>query len=209
MVVVRTEQLFRIRSRLTAIMTRLARPFAAVLASFLAVGVTTLSAQITTSLVSPASVVHEYVWAASAIPARGDIPPNLQVSVVHRQLVVKMLSRSPTFRRQMLRIAAATQLTVRLQSAPPSSHPGLRATTEFVRKANGKLLANVDIVWSSNGVELIAHELEHIIEQLDGVDLVGKASRPNSGVYATGDGGDLFETTRAKRVGLQVAREVQ
>ena len=205
-------------------MTRLWRHLAPVLASLscIVVAVTTVSAQITpatalldwapngsASVVSPASVVHEYVSAAAAIPARGDIPPNMQVSLVYRQLVVKMLSHSPTFRRQMLRIAAATHLTVSLQSAYPSTHQGLRATTEFSRDSKGNLSSNIEIVPLKDNVELIAHELEHVIEQLDGVDLAAKLRRPNSGVYATGDSGNLFETTRAKRVGFQVAREVE
>jgi hypothetical protein len=167
------------------------------------------SAQIAASLVSPASVVHEYVSATYAIPARADIPLNLEVCAIYRPLVMKMLNRSPTFRRQMLRIAAATHLTIHLQSALPSSHQGLRATTGFVRTADGQLLANVDIVQSNTPVELIAHELEHVIEQLDGVDLAARVGRSNSGVYLTGGNGDVFETTRAKRIGLQVAREVQ
>lgn len=191
----------------TPIMTRLQRHFAAVLVSCVAIGVTTLSAQITTSLVSPTSVVHEYV--SSAIPARGDIPPNMQVSVVYRQLVVDMLSRSPTFRRQMLRIAAATRLTVCLQPALPSWLQGVRAKTEFSRDSRGSLSANIEIVPLDNDVELIAHELEHVVEQLDGVDLAAKAGQPSSGVRATGDMGGLFETTRAVRIGLQVAREVE
>jgi hypothetical protein len=154
-------------------------------------------------------VVHEYVSAASAIPARADIPQNLEVCALYRPVVIKMLNRSPTFRRQLLRIAAATHLTIHLQPALPSSQQGLRAKTDFVRKADGQLLANIDIVRSDSPVELIAHELEHVIEQLDGIDLAAKVGRPNSGVYLTGERGDLFETTRARRIGLQVAREAR
>jgi len=207
MVVVRAEQLSPIESRLTVIMARLR--LALVVASCVAVSAATLSAQISLSLVSPASVVRQYVSAASAIPIGGDIPPNMHVSAIYRPLVVKMLSRSPTFRRQMLRIAAATQLSVALQPARPSTHQGLRATTQFSRKNEETLSANIEIVQMKDDVELIAHELEHVIEQLDGVDLAATLRRPDSGVYATGDSGDLFETTRAKRIGLQVAREVQ
>jgi hypothetical protein len=203
------EQHFRIQSRLITIMTRLRRHVAVVLASWLSVCVTTASAQTTRSLISSASVVHEYVSAASAIPGRGDIPPNMSVAVIYRQLVVKMLDRSPTFRRQMLRISAATELTVRLQPALPSSHEGMRATTALSRNSLGHLSANIEIVGHDNDVELIAHELEHVIEQLDGVDLAAKISQRRSGVRATGNRGDLFETTRAMRVGLQVAREVE
>lgn len=190
-------------------MTRLRRHRAAVLASCIVVAATTVSAQITASLVSPSSVVREYVSAASAIPGRGAIPSNLEVSVIYRRLVVTMLSRSPTFRRQMLRISAASRLTVRLYPASPSSHQGMRATTAFARQADGTLLANIEIVRLNGDVELIAHELEHVIEQLDDVDLAAKVGQPNSGVYATGDSGVLFETTRATRVGLQVAREAR
>jgi hypothetical protein len=177
------------------------------LALCVTVAVATLSAQMTPSVVSPVSVVGEYVSAAAVIPARGDIPPNLQVSVIYRQLVANTLGRSPTFRRQMLRIAAAAHLTVRLQSSLSSSHPGFRATTEFFRDGKGNLTANIEIAGLSDA-GLIAHELEHVIEQLDGVDLAAKLSRPNSGVFASGNG-DLFETTRARRIGLQVAKEVR
>jgi len=147
-------------------MTRWRRPFAPVLMWCMVAAAAPASAQVATSLVSPASVVHEYV-------------------------------------------SAASRLTVRLQSPFTSSPQGLRATTVFERKVDGQLVANVDIAWSTSPVELIAHELEHVIEQLDGVDLAAKLRRPDSGVFVTGEGGNVFETTRAKRVGLQVAREVQ
>lgn len=57
-------------------------------------------------------------------------------------------------------------------------------------------------------VELIAHEIEHVIEQLDGVDLRVRATLPASGVRSR-DHGDEFETTRAIRVGRMVAAEVR
>ena len=43
-------------------------------------------------------------------------------------------------------------------------------------------------------VEMIAHEFEHIIEQLDEVDLIQKARRSRSGVRATDGVRSLFET---------------
>jgi hypothetical protein len=120
-----------------------------------------------------------------------------------------MLRESPTFRRQLLRIAGATQsLTVRLQWVPPSWLGGLRAVTHFTTEPSGHVSANIDIVRQENDVELIAHEIEHVIEQLDHVDLRAKAGQPNSGVH-TFDGGGVFETNRAIRVGVQVAEEVR
>ena len=56
--------------------------------------------------------------------------------------------------------------------------------------------------------ELIAHEFEHIIEQLDGVDLGAHAAQPHTGVTAIGHRRDIFETMRAKRAGLKVVSEL-
>ena len=55
---------------------------------------------------------------------------------------------------------------------------------------------------------MVAHELEHIIEQLDDVDLREKARRARSGVRLI-QGNDLvFETLRARRIGRRVLEEV-
>jgi hypothetical protein len=56
-------------------------------------------------------------------------------------------------------------------------------------------------------VELIAHEFEHILEQLDGIDLTRWIGR--SGVHRVG-GGETdrpIETQRAQRMGRIVAGE--
>jgi hypothetical protein len=65
----------------------------------------------------------------------------------------------------------------------------------------------VEIMDHDNQEELIAHELEHVIEQLDGIDLHALASRPATGVHVCADG--AFETTRAVKVGRAVAGEVR
>ena len=54
--------------------------------------------------------------------------------------------------------------------------------------------------------ELIAHEFEHIIEQLDGVDLAIMSRLRSTGVKRVGEV-DAFETRRAIVTGLRVARE--
>jgi hypothetical protein len=58
-----------------------------------------------------------------------------------------------------------------------------------------------------NAVEMIAHEFEHIIEQLDEVDLGRKARRARSGVHAIDGAGLVFETKRALHIGLRVVEE--
>jgi hypothetical protein len=128
---------------------------------------------------------------------------------MYRELIETMLSESPTFRRQMLRIAGARELTIYLKMTAPLWARSVRATTQVVRTGNGLLAANIEIAPLHSDIELIAHELEHVIEQLDEVDLPAKAAQHDSGVYATTGGGVLFETIRATRIGQQVAREVR
>ena len=83
----------------------------------------------------------------------------------------------------------------------------MRAMTRFTR-SDGGISAVVDIGFHQNLEELIAHELEHVIEQLDGIDLAARAARPDTGVVAVGYRGGMFETTRAKRAGLKVLFEL-
>jgi hypothetical protein len=60
---------------------------------------------------------------------------------------------------------------------------------------------------SSDHAELIAHELEHIIEQIEGIDLRSMARVRNSGVYQM----ELaaFETDRAQEAGRTVRTETR
>lgn len=133
------------------------------------------------------------------------VPPNLDVTSLHRALVEQMLERSPTFRRQCLRIAAAPSLTVTIRTRHVSASAGVRAQTQFVTTPSSRLHAVVEIIAMQDLAELIAHELEHVIEQLDGVDLRVRAAEASTGVRHTGGGS--FETVRAVRVGRAVAAE--
>jgi hypothetical protein len=85
----------------------------------------------------------------------------------------------------------------------------VRARTSITR-VDGELRAAAVRVNAGDGlavVELVAHEFEHILEQLDGVVLSAWAGR--SGVYRVG--GDAtdgpFETERARQIGRRVAGE--
>ncbi len=158
---------------------------------------------------SRVSVVHEYVPAGAIAPGPATVPSNFKVSSVYHDLVNEMLGRSPTFRRQIMRIAGAQHLTIYLQAGHPPWPRNVRATTRFERDPMGKLSAWIEIMPLNAQVELIAHEIEHVIEQLDDVDLERKADRSNSGVRSNMMGGAGFETTRATRTGLQVAQEVR
>lgn len=152
--------------------------------------------------------VHQYV-ASEAIPRQLAIPPNISVSDVYRPLVESMLRGSPTFRRQCVRIAGESMLSVSLVVDPPPKRYSARATTRLTRNDRGWLSAAVHISPLEDTEELIAHELEHIIEQLDGVDLAKHAAKPRTGVVAIDPSGSVFETVRARRMGLKVVSELR
>jgi hypothetical protein len=146
------------------------------------------------------------VAATSAIADPEPLPPNLFVPPSHDKLVSEMWRRSATFRRQGRRIAEDTGLVVRVHLNPLVPGESARATTRVTRQV-GSLAADVSIRDTGCFVELLAHELEHVLEQLDRIDLAAAAQRPGRAVWVAGDGS--FETIRAIHVGRQVAAEVQ
>jgi hypothetical protein len=133
------------------------------------------------------------------------LPSNLHVAPMYREMVESMADQSPTFKAQLLRIANAPRVTVHVEIVQHII--GARAATRMVRQLDG-LTAQIEVARHDNVVELIAHEIEHVIEQIDGVDLAGSASLSNGGIYSITAGGTVFETERAKRVGRPVAQEV-
>jgi hypothetical protein len=115
-----------------------------------------------------------------------------------------MWRQSPTFRRQLLRLGGVGQL--RITFSVQCQTKGNRAHTRVERLADTSLSADVCLGNNMREFdELIAHELEHILEQVDGVNL---ADRARHHCHHVNDGGGGFETGRAKDVGLMVAREM-
>jgi hypothetical protein len=151
--------------------------------------------------------VREYV--AAELPAGDDLvlPPNLLISPQNRPLLERMLRHSAMFQRQCIRIANAPWLAVTIEFVAAHSTQGGRARTQIVRRDRA-LNAAISVALLGDYVELIAHEIEHVIEQLDGIDLPSKAMVAESGVWQVGKD-DTFETTRAIRIGRKVANEVR
>ena len=140
-----------------------------------------------------------------AISADVDVPANLSFPPMYRDAIAAMVRHSAMFRRQCLRLAAAPHLTVTLRIF---HHPyGPKARTTIRRTADNRLSAIVDIQPLGDHEELIAHEIEHIIEQLDEVDLAERAELRGSGVRLCAD--LTFETERAIHVGRLVARQAR
>jgi hypothetical protein len=135
------------------------------------------------------------------------LPPNVAIAEVFRSAVASMLRSSPTFRRQCSRIARSSELHVVIERSILPSVPTDSALTRVTRGAGGRLDADVQIGSLDDSVTLIAHEFEHILEQLDEVDLFAMAARSGTGVRADFRYGH-FETERAVAAGKRVADEV-
>jgi len=133
---------------------------------------------------------------------------SLRIAPALHDVVADLCRRSPTFRRQVARLADADGLTVtvRLGAFQPTS--SWRAQTVITQVGGHVRSADVQVPAGDGRLvaELIAHEFEHILEQLDGVDLkrwVGSSGVRRVGAPETGP----IETERANQVGRLVAGE--
>jgi hypothetical protein len=137
----------------------------------------------------------------------GALPPNLEIPAIYRADVVRLVERSPTLRRQCTAIAAAA-VTVRVvvhDVAPLLDE--CRASGTFRRLPSGRLDARIDLPFNRDFPELLAHELEHVLEQIEGLRLSDLADRRAGGVKRTRGG--AFETLRARNAGRAAALEVE
>lgn len=134
------------------------------------------------------------------------IPSGVQVSDDLRRHMEVMLQRSTTFREQCLRLEAPGMRVVVQRDVELLDRP-YRARTTIARTVGGVLVATVSISAYGDPTEWLAHEFEHLIEQLDGVRVRQLAAGRDRGVWATNGG--MFETSRAIRVGRLVKDEMR
>jgi hypothetical protein len=130
------------------------------------------------------------------------LPPTIDLEDGFEPVTRWMLEHSPTFRQQC-RVLTASHLSasVRYALRPPGAGPRARAV--FRERSSGLLIADIEIGVSPDLGELLAHEFEHVIEQLDGVDL-HRLARQGQAVKMP-DG--AFETKRAIAAGQRAMGE--
>src|SRR5258706_7205944 len=123
---------------------------------------------VTCLLVVFAPLVAARQVSASPI-CESSLPSNINAGNLEPDLI-ELLQRSETFRQQCARIAATRVLrvTVRVGLAVGA---GGRAQTIIHRYDAGGLRAEVTLGFAEDYFELLAHEFEHILEQVDGVRL--------------------------------------
>lgn len=161
------------------------------------------------------------VISGRAVPQRGDadarshcappptslapiIPRNWIVPGVVRSLILTMLQQSPTFRRQCARLSEHPDLVIDIELV--MGLPERHAQSLLERNGSGRrATVQIELRRPALYVEYIAHELEHVLEYLEGVDLPRLARNGVDGVVRAGD---WYETTRAQSIGCAVAREV-
>ena len=137
--------------------------------------------------------------------ARLTIPSSIQMPPGFDRVLERIYHRSPTFRTQYDRLVAHPHLTIRifLNVRLPSY---CRAFTRVGRHGR-TIRADMHLPPSSDHSELLAHEFEHLLEQIEGVDLRQLALVPGSGIYEIET--ELYESERAKAAGRAVAKEVR
>ena len=133
------------------------------------------------------------------------LPRNLLLPEIVRPLAELMWRRSPTFRRQCARLAENAAVIVHIQLDSRARH-GRHALTRVSRHDPGlTAMVKIELRRPELYVELIAHELEHVLEHIDGVDLPRLAHQRLNGVM---NSGGEYETARARAVGQAVVREM-
>lgn len=120
-----------------------------------------------------------------------------------RAVVDTAWRHSATFRDQCRKLAAAGAVMV---IEPVTSRQTLRARTRIGRTEAGVASAHAYVRPADNTLELIAHELEHVLEYVDGVKFLLEAGTGGSGVSLRGG---AYETRRAVAAGRRVAKEVR
>jgi len=134
------------------------------------------------------------------------LPANIQVSPYLQSTFEQLLHRSQTFDAQCRRIAAASHVRITIVATPgPRATLEPRASSRITRHVFGALRVVVEIPVNSDHAELIGHELEHVIEQIEGIDLPGLARDGAPDVTEVQRG--IYETMRAKLAGLAIADE--
>ena len=135
------------------------------------------------------------------------IPANMIVDRAIAPMVMRAISEVETIRRQCGLIASASHLRVSIRLHPGRLIGGTRAQATITRYAFGAIRVEITLPVTSRHIEMLAHELEHVIEQLEGARLHELVGQRHSGVRRFADG--AFETRRAEQAGRAAEREVE
>jgi hypothetical protein len=134
------------------------------------------------------------------------LPPESDIPAMSHSLLDDMWRGSATFRRQWTRVAAA-RVRIAIAFDRSSASDSVHAQSEITRKPDLRVRISLRLA-DRAATEYLAHELEHVLEQLDEVDLAHAVASHVHGAKANGTP-PVFETRRAIVIGRVVAAEVQ
>lgn len=131
------------------------------------------------------------------------LPANIELPHDLANVLQQLHDRSPTFRAQCERLALAANIRVfiRLDTSIPSRCQAFTIIQRFGRE----IRADVHLPPGRLLTKLVAHEFEHLLEQIEGLDLRALSRTRGSGVREIER--EIFETDRASRAGRVVAAE--
>jgi hypothetical protein len=153
----------------------------------------------------PASTL--FIGAADALSSDAwEWSDAIQVSREIRPQLQTMLRSSALFRAQYRRIADSRRVFVGVRVNAGLVESTIRARSIIRRYASGLIVAVVQLP-PGRHEELIAHEFEHIIEQLDGQGLQWLARARTGEAWYTRQ--DTIETRRAADAGRAVLNQLR
>jgi hypothetical protein len=128
-------------------------------------------------------------------------PCRLVVKPSLRDVIEAGWERSATLKQQCVELAAARAVvTLEWGKTDSQSHAVAR-----IGRNKDVFVAAVWIPPVSDAVELVAHELEHVLERIRGVDFAAESKKRDSGVWRAFGG---FETQGAIDAGRRVKKEL-
>lgn len=157
------------------------------------------------------SLAAPFVFAALVLPGapaslfagsvcESSLPHNIDAGLL-TPIAIALLQQSPTFKQQCQRIAATIVLRVQVRLVP--ARHGSRGETTIRRYDAGALRADMVLSFGDDYIELLAHELEHVIEQVERVSLTKQLSSGDAWITPAG----AFETVRALEAGARARQE--
>ena len=152
---------------------------------------------------APASAEKGSDGTADASHGRTSWPCRVLAGADMLPFVQRAWDKSATFREQCRKLAAAGAV-IHLRASSEKGFSG--AAAQIGRSPEGLMVAHVRVRLGASTVGLIAHELEHVLERIEGVNHMIEARRGTSKVWWVGG---AYETRRAVDAGRRVAGEVE
>jgi hypothetical protein len=156
--------------------------------------------------VGPRRHVIGFMTAACALALCLSLPTSIQADERFTPVLAALMQVSPTFARQVARIQDEAQVAVR--ELPREEQSCCRARASIRRYDSGAIIAVIELPAMKTRLEyaeLLGHEFEHILEQIDGVDIDAVGYR----LAGLTRGDAAYETERAREAGRVVAGEAR